>query len=157
LKRSVIIKLFFLLLFFIKALNAQEIREEESLNFSYLGPSLSLGYNQVEYTDWFQTETRTKKMSGYTFSGGLALNIFADNLCGDFQIKYTYNQLDYALTYLESSISGKYLYPFNSLISLGGGLLLTSLMMEALVFNYRLHCSLIPRPALSSLLIFIQD
>jgi len=122
LNRSVILKLFLLLLLFTGVVNAQEIREDESLNYTYLGPALSFGYNQVEYTDWFQTETKTKKMSGYTLSGGLALNIFADNLCGDFQLKYVYNQLDFSLTYLESSISGKYFYPLNNLISIGGGL-----------------------------------
>ena len=103
------------------ALDAQEIREEESLNYTYLGPAISSAYNSVEYTDWFETSTETKKMSGYSMSGGAALNIFADNLCGDFQLKYAYNKLDYTLTNLDFSISGKYYYPLNNTVSLGAG------------------------------------
>ncbi len=121
-KRAKIIKLLFVLLLSANALNAQEIREEESLNFTYLGPSLSYARNQVKYTDWFETSTETKKMSGSVYSGGLALDIFADSLCGDFQMKYAYNQLDFTLTYLEFCVSGKYYYPVTPYLSLGGGL-----------------------------------
>jgi len=115
-------KLIIVLLFICKILHAQEIRDEESLNYTFIGPVISIGYNQVEYTDWFNTSTETKKMSGYNFSGGVALNIFTNDLCGDFQWKYVYNQLDSSLTFMEFSIAGKYLYQLNKLISLGGGL-----------------------------------
>ncbi len=121
-KRSKILKLLFVFLFFTNTLNAQEIREDESLNITYMGPALSYAQNQVEYTDWFETSTETKKMSGSVYSGGLALNIFADPFCGDFQLKYAYNQLDFAMTYMEFSLSGKYFYPVSTYVSLGGGL-----------------------------------
>ena len=120
-KRAGILSLLFLL-FLIKTIYAQEIREEESLNYTYLGPVFSVAYNKVEYTDWVDTSTKTEKMSGYIYSGGLALNIFADNLCGDFQLKYAYNKLDFTMTYMEFSAAGKYFYPLNNNLSLGGGL-----------------------------------
>jgi len=122
LKKAGILTLFFVIFLSVNAVNAQEIREEESLNFTYLGPVLSYAYNKVEYTDWFETSTEKKEMSGYIYSGGLALNIFADNLCGDFQLKYAYNQLDFTMTYMEFSIAGKYFYSLNNYVSLGAGL-----------------------------------
>lgn len=121
-KKTGILSTLFILLFFTKVLSAQEIREEESLNYTYLGPVASFGYNKVEYRDWFGSSTETKKMSGYTVSGGIAVDIFADRLCGDFQMKYAYNSLDFTLTFLELSIAGKYMYPLNNTFSLGGGL-----------------------------------
>ncbi|HNX24244.1 MAG TPA: hypothetical protein PKG60_09355 [Spirochaetota bacterium] len=121
-KKAGILTLFFVIFLSVNAVNAQEIREEESLNFTYLGPVLSYAYNKVEYTDWFETSTEKKEMSGYIYSGGLALNIFADNLCGDFQLKYAYNQLDFTMTYMEFSIAGKYFYSLNNYVSLGAGL-----------------------------------
>lgn len=121
-KRTGIFALFFVLLLPFTAVNAQEIRDEESLNFTYLGPVLSFAYNQVEYTDWDGDSTEKEKMSGYIYSGGAALNIFADDLCGDFQMKYAYNQIDTSLSGIEFSIAGKYFYKMNDNISLGAGL-----------------------------------
>ena len=118
-----ILKLILVLLLLTKVLNAQEtVVDEESLNFTYMGPSISSAYNYVEYTDWFKTSTKTKKTSGFLFSGGVALSVFADELCGDFQIHYAYDQLDTAVTYLEFIINGKYYYPLDNYVSLGGGL-----------------------------------
>lgn len=122
-KGTVILTLLFTVLLTAGAVRAQEIiREDESLNYTYLGPLLSFAYNKVEYTDWVDTSTKKVEMSGYIYSGGLALEIFADAMCGDFQMKYAYNQLDSAMTYMDLSLSGKYLYSFNSTVSLGAGL-----------------------------------
>jgi len=110
-----------MLIFSSKVLNAQETAEEESLNFTYLGPALSFAYNQVEYTDWFETSMKTKKMSGFDSSGGMVLNIFTGNLCGDFQLKYAYNSLDFSVTYLDFSIACKYYYRLNNYFSIGVG------------------------------------
>jgi len=99
-----------------------------NLNFTYLGPVLSVGYNKVEYTDWFEPSpgnesTETEKQSGYITSGGLAFNIFADRFCGDIQIKYAMNHLKQTLKYIEVSAAGKYFfYRANNYISFGGGL-----------------------------------
>ncbi len=102
-------------------LYSQEIREEESLNYTYIGPSVSYAYNKAEYTDWFETSTESKSMSGMTISGGASINIFADNLCGDFQFKYAYSKFDFTLTNLDFSISGKYYYALNDTASIGAG------------------------------------
>ena len=99
-----------------------EYRDDDTLNFTYIGPVFSAGIASARYTDWFETETKTKNMSGMFYSGGAAVEIFAGNFCGDFQIKYVYNSLDFALMYLETSITGRYLYPVNSWFSAGGGL-----------------------------------
>ena len=99
-----------------------EYRSEDSLNYTYIGPVLSAGIVKPRYTDWFETETKTKSMTGIFYSGGAAIAIFAGSFCGDFQIKYVYNSLDYNLMFLETSISGRYLYPVNNWFSAGGGL-----------------------------------
>ncbi len=120
--RAGIIILLITLLFSGKILTAQEAVEDESLNFTYIGPALSFGYTRAEYRDWNKTLIRTKKMSGYDLSGGMVLDIFAGDLCGDFQLKYVYNALDFAVTYLDFSIACKYYYPLNNYVSAGGGL-----------------------------------
>jgi len=99
-----------------------EYRDEDTLNFTYIGPVLSAGIINARYTDWFETETKTKSMTGSFYSGGAAIEIFAGDFCGDFQIKYVYNSLDYSVMYLETSITGRYLYPVNSWFAAGGGL-----------------------------------
>jgi len=115
--------IFFILIFTAKITHSQTPRNEDNLNYTYLGPVLSVGYNQVEYTDWFTTSTETKKMSGYILSGGLTFNIMANEFCGDLQIKYAMNNLEDTLQYIEVSASGKYFfYKMNNNISFGGGL-----------------------------------
>lgn len=121
-KRTGILTLLFVQLLLPAFLSAQEIREEESLNYCYLGPVLSASYNRVVYRDWLGTTTGTRSMTGFGISGGAALAIFADNFCGDFHLKYSYNSLDYMVTYFDFLIAGKYLYPVNSNFLLGGGL-----------------------------------
>ena len=120
--------IFFILIFMAKTANSQTMEDTNSLNFTYLGPVLSMAYNKVEYTDWFETSpgiasTETKKMSGYITSGGLTFNIFSDQFCGDLQIKYAMNHLEQTLKYIEVSAAGKYFfYQISDFISFGGGL-----------------------------------
>ncbi|MCL1833621.1 MAG: hypothetical protein FWG49_03875 [Leptospirales bacterium] len=120
--------IFFILIFIAKAASGQNMGEPDSLNYTYIGPVLSLGYNKVEYKDWFFNSTptgstETKKMSGYIASGGVTFNIFADEFCGDLQIKYAKNNLENTLQYIEVSAAGKYFfYKLNDFFSLGGGL-----------------------------------
>ena len=120
--------IFLILIFMTKVASSQTMGEPDNLNYTYIGPVFSIGYNKVEYRDWFFNSpstgsTETKKMSGYIASGGITLNIFADEFCGDVQIKYANNHLDDTLKYIEVSAAGKYFfYKANSYISLGGGL-----------------------------------
>lgn len=99
-----------------------EYRSDDTLNFTYIGPAFSAGIVNARYTDWFETETKSKSMTGIFYSGGAAIEIFAGSFCGDFQVKYTYNSLDFSLMYLETSIAGRYLYPVKPWFSAGGGL-----------------------------------
>ena len=124
--RTWICTLFFILILMTKIANAQTMGDtSSSLNYTYLGPVLSIAHNKVEYTDWFpdSNSTETKKVSGNIISGGLTFNIFADEFCGDLQIKYAINSLEETLKYIEVSVSGKYFfYKMNNYFSLGGGL-----------------------------------
>lgn len=120
--RAGIVSIIIAALLIAEVLHAQEIKEEESLNYSYLGPALSLGYSRVEYSEWSNDLMKTREMTGYSMSAGAALNIFADNLCGDFQMKYAFSMFDYSVTNLEFSMSGKYYYSFNNYVSAGSGI-----------------------------------
>lgn len=100
---------------------AQEIREESTLNYTYIGPVFSASYNSAEYTDWIDDKTRTKKISGNSYTGGLDLKIIAGMMCGDFQTKYSYSSYDSTLTCIEFLLSGQYFYRINELVSAGGG------------------------------------
>lgn len=99
-----------------------DYRDDDTLNYTYIGPVFSAGIINARYTDWFENKTETKNMSGMFYSGGAAVEIFAGNFCGDFQIKYIYSSLDFTLMYMETSITGRYLYPVNSWFAAGGGL-----------------------------------
>lgn len=113
---------FLLLLLTVLNLHAQEARDDASLNYTYIGPVASASYMKVEYRDWINNSTQTKKMSGNSYAGGIAIDIFSKNLCGDFHLKYNSSQLDYTITNLEYSMSGKYLYNLNENVSIGAGL-----------------------------------
>jgi len=115
-----------LLFFFITVLTSQvysqEIREESSLNYTYLGPVFSISSNSAEYSDWIDNQYKTEKVSGMSYTGGIDLKIFAGNLCGDFQSKYSYSSYETTLTCLEFILAGEYFYKINELISAGAGL-----------------------------------
>ncbi len=101
---------------------SQEIREESSLNYTYIGPVFSASSNSAEYSDWIDNQYKTEKVSGTSYTGGLDLKIIAGNMCGDFQSKYSYSSYDTTLTCLEFILAGEYFYKINDLISTGFGL-----------------------------------
>jgi len=117
---------FFLLCFMIFSLTpdafTQEIREESSLNYTYIGPVISYSQNTAKYRDWIDNETKTENVSGNSYTGGIDLKILAHNMCGDFQAKYSYSSYDTTLTCLEFILAGIYYYRFGDIFSLGGGL-----------------------------------
>lgn len=100
----------------------QEIREESSLNYTYIGPVFSVSKNSAEYSDWIDNQQQTKKLSGTSYTGGVDLKIIAHEFCGDFQAKYSYSSYESTLTCLEFLLAGKYLYNMNDITSLGGGI-----------------------------------
>ncbi len=99
----------------------QNVQDISSLHYVYLGPILSMSYDRVEYKDWFETEQGTRNMSGTSFGGGAALNIFVNNYCGDFQLKYMRSELDFSLNFIEVLLQGKYLWQINQFIAAGTG------------------------------------
>lgn len=99
----------------------QNVQDISSLHYVYLGPVLSMSYDRVEYKDWFETEQGTRNMSGTSFGGGAALNIFVNNYCGDFQLKYMRSELDFSLNFIEMLLQGKYLWQINKFIAAGTG------------------------------------
>jgi len=101
---------------------SQEIRKVNTLNYTYIGPIMSLGYSSVDYKTWKDTEYVSKKSTGITYSGGVTFCIFANNLLGDTKIKYVYNGTDDAITYAEFSLSGKYLWKLQNNMYAGLGL-----------------------------------
>jgi len=111
----------FILLSSILHLFSQEIREESSLNYTYIGPVLTSSFNSAEYSDWIDNRQKKEKISGTSYMGGLDLQIIAGNMCGDFQTKYSYSSYDTTLTCLEFILAGKYFYKYNNYISIGGG------------------------------------
>ncbi len=116
---------FYLLFFFLTVITtriySQEIREESSLNYTYIGPVFSASSNSAEYSDWIDNQYKTEKVSGTSFTGGVDLKIIAGNLCGDFQAKYSYSSYDTTLTCLEFILAGEYFYKLNDIVSLGAG------------------------------------
>lgn len=100
----------------------QVIREESTLNYTYIGPVISASLNSAEYNDWINNERKTEKVSGTSFTGGVDLKIIAASMCGDFQAKYSYSSYDSTLTCLEFLLAGEYLYRLNELLSMGGGI-----------------------------------
>lgn len=100
----------------------QNIKDMSSLHYTYLGPVFSMSYEKVEYKDWFGTEQGTKNMSGTSFGGGIALNIFVNNFCGDFQLKFVRSELDFSLNLLDVLLQGKYLWRINEILAAGTGL-----------------------------------
>ncbi len=102
--------------------NTAEDTEEITFNYCYAGPVISAGYMKATYTDWFDDSTQQKSFAGMSYSGGAVIAVYADYFCGDFTIKYVYNQLDYTLCYTEFAVTGKMLFSVGSMVDLGGGL-----------------------------------
>ncbi len=116
-------KIFIIIIFTISSpLFSQEIREETSLNYTYIGPVFSISKNSAEYSDWINNQQQTVKLSGTSYTGGIDLKIIAHEFYGDFQAKYSYSSYDTTLTCLEFLLAGEYLYSVNHLTSLGGGI-----------------------------------
>ena len=115
----IIILVFFIL--FSGSLSAQNIKDMSSLHYTYMGPVLSMSYDKVEYKDWLGTEQGSVDMTGTSYGGGIALQIFVENFCGDFHLKYVRNDLDFSLDLGEMLLQGKYLWKINDIISAGTG------------------------------------
>ncbi len=104
---------------FSQALGAEE---SAALNYTYLGPIMSIGYSSVEYSKWDDSEYKAVSSSGINYSGGVVLCIFAGNYLGDTKIRYAYDGTDDSMTYAEFSFSAKYLWKLSNAMNAGLGL-----------------------------------
>lgn len=118
-KRILIIILF---ISFTGSVSAQNIKDMSSLHYTYLGPVFNYSYEKVVYKDWMGTEQDSINMTGTSYGGGVSLQIFADNFCGDFHLKFVRSELDFSLDLGEMLLQGKYLWKINDLFSAGTGL-----------------------------------
>ncbi|MFH0974256.1 MAG: hypothetical protein V1874_00565 [Spirochaetota bacterium] len=110
-KKTAIILLF--ILFSASGLKAAE----EELFFTYMGPVVGGGYNQVAYRGWSsETDTRISKViTGYFVSGGCLLNIYVRRFIGEFSLEYINNfssgKPDVSVQHLIYNSTLKYSFP----------------------------------------------
>ncbi|OHD64023.1 MAG: hypothetical protein A2176_05360 [Spirochaetes bacterium RBG_13_51_14] len=80
---------------------------DRELVYTYIGPVMSGGFNNIEYRDWFDFYTGTKKISGYFLGGGASIWVMSKWLIGDFSIQCQYNQNERTLHHLYYTVSGR--------------------------------------------------
>ena len=104
-------------------MRAQETKSRRELYYTYAGPVLSGGMNNIRHAGWFDTQQETKEYSGYFFSGGACLAIQVGFLLGRFSFQYMYNANDlYPVSYLFYTVDGSYVYEINQTFGLTAGL-----------------------------------
>ncbi len=102
---------------------AQVSREDRDLIFTYIGPSVSGGFNHIEHSDWFFISRSTRKYGGYFLSGGVLLAVYGKFLAGDFNLHFTHNQNDmFPLYHLTFAMSGRGVVPIGRVIEFTPGI-----------------------------------
>jgi hypothetical protein len=125
-----IIIILFIILSFAGSLKAAQVivKEEQELYFTYIGPIIGGGTNQIAYRGWSSdSNTRISKViSGYYLSGGCLMDIFVNNFIGEFSLEYINNfssgRPDVSVQHLIYTGTGKYLFAINDMIGLTCGL-----------------------------------
>jgi len=122
--KSIIVFCVFLL-FFASQLNAQE-RQDNTLFYTYIGPTLGLGYNFASYKYW---DTSSDNLRSTSFSGpfvdfGCSAAIFVDRFIGDLRIVYSMNFNDgkHKVFHPMFIINGKYSWEIDDVFSFAAGL-----------------------------------
>ena len=86
----------------------------EDLYFTYVGAVIGVGMDQIEYNDWFEDQNRrdSKSVSGQYYSGGAIIDIFVDQLIGEFGVQFINNssdeEPDISVSHVIYSAKGKY-------------------------------------------------
>ena len=105
------------------AVDLKAAKEESELYFTYVGPTIGGGINQIAYRGWSsESETRISKViSGNYFSGGGLMDIFVNNFIGEFALEYINNfnsgKPDVSVQHLIYTGTGKYAFAINDMIS----------------------------------------
>lgn len=82
-----------LIIIFSFAADLKAAKEEEELFFTYIGPTIGGGTNQIAYRGWSSdSNTRVSRvLTGYYVSGGCLLNIYVKYFIGEFTLEYINN------------------------------------------------------------------
>jgi hypothetical protein len=110
------------------AVDLKAAKEESELYFTYVGPTMGGGINQIAYRGWSSdSDTRISKViSGYYFSSGGVMDIFVNNFIGEFSLEYMYNSSsgkpDVSVQHLIYTGTGKYAFAINDMLALTCGL-----------------------------------
>ncbi len=97
-------------------------QKTRQLFYTYLGPILSGGYNDVIYYDWVGSTREKNNEKGPFFSGGALLTIMTTFLQGDFSIEYMYNNNDAGpLHHMFYSLNGRYVFTINESFFISAG------------------------------------
>ena len=106
---------------------AQVVKEEGELYFTYVGPSIGGGRNQIAYRGWSSESNarESKLISGNYINGGFILDIFVKNMIGEFGLDYVNNfssgKPDVSVQHLMLTSAGKFAYSLNNFSALTCG------------------------------------
>jgi hypothetical protein len=120
------IKLFLISFLAIFAITDQAFAEEE-LFFTYIGPTVGAGTNQIAYRRWSQSSNSRESsvISGYFISGGFLMNIYVRYFIGEFTLEYIADQnseeSDISVMHLIYTSQAKYSYSLNDTLALTCG------------------------------------
>ncbi|MBN2040267.1 MAG: hypothetical protein JW864_09515 [Spirochaetes bacterium] len=116
---------FVLLILFLVADHA--FAEEQELFFTYIGPVIGAGTNQIAYRRWSQSSDSRESsvVSGYFVSGGFLMNIYVRDFIGEFTLEYIADQNseepDLSIMHLIYTSQLKYSYSLNEQFALTCG------------------------------------
>lgn len=117
-----------ILLFIIFYFNGSYKADAEELFFTYIGPTIGAGMNQIAYRGWSSdSDTRVSRViTGYYVNGGCLFDIFVRNFIGEFSLDYIYNhssgEPEVSLYHLIYTGTAKYAFAVNPVLSLTCGL-----------------------------------
>jgi len=105
---------------------AQQVRSEEELYFTYIGPVFETGFSSVDYKKWdHSTDVRdSRSSSGMYYSGGVVLDIFVHYFIGEFSLQCrdaAYADSEVSAIYLRTAAIGKYFHQFDERFFADGG------------------------------------
>jgi hypothetical protein len=102
-------------------------KEEEELFFTYIGPTIGGGINQIAYRGWSSDSNAriSKVVSGYYISGGCLLDIFVKYFIGELSLEYINNfnsgYPDVSVQHLIYTATAKYSFAINNEFALTCG------------------------------------
>ena len=94
--------------------------------YTYIGPYLGVGYNLISYQEWdrISNTQATINANGPHGVAGVTLQLYMNEIIGDFKVGYMYNMNDgdHSAYHLQCAISLKYMWQLENGMHLGTGL-----------------------------------